>query len=84
MVRTDQIAALGYVSRTNHIAALGYITRTNDITAFGYHAPITVFWYCFLVNDVIESEGCSQRMTLTRIWAHLICYDCGLFKSLVE
>ena len=66
MAHTNQIAALGHVSRINQIAALGYVFRTNDITAFGYHAPITLFGFCFPVNDVMESGGCAQRMTLTR------------------
>lgn len=57
---------IGYVSRTNQTAALRCVFRTNHITAFRYHAPITVFEYCFLVNDVMESWGCAQRMTLTR------------------
>ena len=57
---------------TKQIAALGYVSRTNHITAFGYHAPITAFGYCFLVNDVMETEGCAQRMALQEIWAHLI------------
>ena len=83
--RNNQIAALGYVTRTNHIAALGYVTRTSNITAFGYHAPITPFGYCFFVNDVMESEGCSQRMTLTgNLGSFAKCYDCGLRKSLGE
>ena len=57
---------IGYVSRTNQTAALRCVFRTNHITAFRYHAPITVFEYCFLVNDVMESWGCAQRMTLTQ------------------
>ena len=81
----NQIVALGYVSRTNHIAALGYVTRTSNITAFGYHAPITPFGYFFFVNDVMESEGCSQRMTLTgNLGSFAKGYDCGLRKSLAE
>ena len=62
----DQIATLGYVSCTNQIATLGYISCTNHIAAFGYRAPITVFGYCFLVNDAMESGGWAQKMTLTR------------------
>ena len=68
---TDQIAALGYVSRTQHLdilhqsQRLGYVSWTNHITAFGYLAPITAFDYCFHVNDVMESGGCAQRVTLT-------------------
>ena len=76
---------VGYVSRNNQIAALGYVTRTSNITAFGYHAPITPFGYCFFVNDVMESEGCSKRMTLTgNLGSFAKGYDCGLRKSLVE
>ena len=41
-------------SRINQIAALGYVSRTNHIIAFEYLAPITVFGYCFLVNDVMD------------------------------
>ena len=76
---------VGYVSRNNQIAALGYVTRTSNITAFGYHTPITPFGYCFFVNVVMESEGCSQRMTLTgNLGSFAKGYDCGLRKSLVE
>ena len=60
---TKQISALGYVSYTNQISALGYVSYTNHVTAFGYYAPITAFTYCFLVNDVMESRSCAQRMT---------------------
>ena len=71
-----------YVVRTNQIAALGYVSRTNHITAFGYHAPITAFGYCFLVNDVMETEGCAQRMALTRnLGSFDKCYDCGLCRA---
>ena len=37
-----------------------------NIRVFGCLAPITVFGYCFLANDAIESGGCAQRMALTR------------------
>ena len=57
------MAALGYVSHTNRIAALGNVSGTNHITVFGYLSPITVFGYCFLGNDVIESGGCAQRIS---------------------
>ena len=48
-----KIATLGYVhvSLTNQIAALGFLSRTNHITAFGYLVPITALGYCFLAND---------------------------------
>ena len=36
--------------------------------AFGYLAPITAFGYCFLANDVMESEGCAQRLTFCIIF----------------
>ena len=29
-------------------------------------------WVLFLVNDVMESGGCVQRITSTKFWAHLI------------
>ena len=59
---TNQIAALGYISLTDQISSFGYVSCTNHITAFGYRAPITVLGYCFLVNDVMESGGCAQRV----------------------
>ena len=62
---TNQIAALGYISLTDQISSFGYVSCTNHITAFGYRAPITVLGYCFLVNDVMESGGCAQRVALT-------------------
>ena len=41
-------------------------------------------WVFFLVNDVMESEGCAQRMTLTRNLSSFDkCYYFGLCKSLV-
>ena len=48
-----KIASLEYVhvSLTNQIAALGFLSRTNHITAFGYLVPITALGYCFLAND---------------------------------
>ena len=43
------------LSRTNQIIALGYASSTNHtIVNFEYLAPITVFGYCFLVNDVMD------------------------------
>ena len=41
-------------SRTNQIATQGYVSRTNHIIAFEYLAPITVFGYYFLINDVMD------------------------------
>ena len=48
-----KIVTLGYVhvSLTNQIAALGFLSRTNHITVFGYLVPITALEYCFLAND---------------------------------
>ena len=69
-----QSRRLGYVSWTNHITAFGYLapitafkvlSRTSHITAFGYFVLIAAFDYCFHVNDVMESGGCAQRVTLT-------------------
>ena len=45
MYLTNQVAAVGYVSRTDQIVALGYVSRTNRIAAFGYLTPITAFGY---------------------------------------
>ena len=36
------------------MAALGYVSCPNDIMASEYLAPITVFGYCFLENDVMD------------------------------
>lgn len=64
-----------YVARTNQIATLGYVSRTSYVIAFGY---LTVFHYCFLVNDVMESGD-------QKFWTHLISeMVCGLGKSLVD
>ena len=43
----------------NLIVALGYVSRVSHITfwEFGYLAPITVFGYCFLANDVMGGGG---------------------------
>ena len=43
----------------NLIVALGYVSRVSHITfwEFGYLAPITVFGYCFLANDVMVGGG---------------------------
>ena len=50
-----------------------------------YFAPIISLHYCFLVNNVMESGECVQRITLTRnLGLFDKCYDCGLCKSLVE
>ena len=57
---TNQVAAVGYVSRTDQIVALGYVSRTNRIAAFGYLTPITAFGYCFLANDIID-EGAVHK-----------------------
>ena len=37
-----------------------------NFIVFGYLAPITVFKYRFLANDVMESGSCAKRMALTR------------------
>ena len=39
---------------------VGFESGTSHITAFRYRAPITAFGYWFLLNDVMESEGCAQ------------------------
>ena len=41
------------------------ISHQSYITVFGYLVPIIVFGYCFLANNVTESGGRAQRMTLT-------------------
>ena len=56
----------------------GFESGTSHITAFGYHAPITAFGYWFLLNDVMESEGCAQ-WHWPKIWAHLISIMIGAF-----
>ena len=61
-----RLSLFRYVCHTNQIAALEYVSRTNHIKAFGYVASITAFGYCFLVNDVTESGGRAQKMTLRR------------------
>ena len=48
-------------SRINQIAALGYVSRTDHIIAFEYLAPITVFGYYFLVNDVMDHEAVHKE-----------------------
>ena len=75
--RSNQTAALGYVFRSDQIAVcFACISHQSDcrirvcIPHQSHHniwisAPITAFWYCFLVNDVMESEGRAQRITLT-------------------
>ena len=60
MYLTNQVAAVGYVSRTDQIVALGYVSRTNRIAAFGYLTPIIAFGYCFLANDIID-EGAVHK-----------------------
>ena len=60
MYLTNQVAAVGYVSRTDQIVALGYVSRTNRIAAFGYLTPITAFGYCFLASDIID-EGAVHK-----------------------
>ena len=37
-----------------------------NFIVFGYLAPITVFGYSFLTNDVMESGSCAKIMALTR------------------
>ena len=54
--------AFGYFAP---ITAFKVLSRTSHITAFGYLALIAAFDYCFHVNDVMESGGCAQRVTLT-------------------
>ena len=58
-----RLSLFWYVSHTNYVAALGHVSRTHHIRAFGYLAPITEFGNYFLVNDVMESGSCAQRMT---------------------
>ena len=60
MYLTNQVAAVGYVSRTDQIVALWYVSRTNRIAAFGYLTPIAAFGYCFLANDIID-EGAVHK-----------------------
>ena len=62
---------------------VGFESGTSHITAFGYHAPITEFGYWFLLNDVMESEGCAMTLTknLGLFDKH---YDWGLCKSLIK
>ena len=45
------------------------------ITAFRYLTPTTASGYYFLANDVMESGGCAQRLTLPEILGslHLRC-----------
>ena len=58
----------GYVVRTNQIAALGYVSYTCHITIFGCLEPIIAFGYCFLVNDVLDQGLCRKNDISQKIW----------------
>ena len=75
MLLAHQTAALGYVYRTNQTADLRYHIISYHITAFRYLTPTTASGYYFLANDVMESGGCAQRLTLPEILGslHLRC-----------
>ena len=73
MSLAHQTAALGYVYRTNQTADLRYHIISYHSISISY--TTTASGYYFLANDVMESGGCAQRLTLPEILGslHLRC-----------